>query len=94
MRLREQVGDLAQGRDVPLRHAVLLHRFDPAVLEAAALDLALADALHDLERELGVHTAADEVEHDIVAAADRLVDRRRAGHDEVLRVAEPHVRAV
>ena len=35
---------------------------------------ALADALHDLERELGVHAAADEIEHDIVTAADRLID--------------------
>ena len=73
---------------------MFLHRLDPAVLEAAALDLALAHALHDLERELGVHAAADKIEHNIVTAADRLVDRRRAGHDEVFRVAEPHVRAV
>ena len=73
---------------------MLLHRLDPAVLKAAALDLALTHALHDLERKLGVHAAADEIEHDIVTAADRLVDRRRAGHDQILGVAEPHVRAV
>ena len=60
----------------------------------ALVDRALSDGLHEFEGTLLRQTALDEIEHDIVAAADGLIDRGRAAQDQVLRVAEPDVRAV
>ena len=94
VRLRKQIADLGERLDVPFRHIVLLHRLYPAVLKAALFDLALPHGLHDLEAHLRVKPHGNEVEHDVVAAADRLQNARRAADDQLARVAEPHVRAV
>ena len=96
MRFREEVTDLRKRFDVPLRHVVLAHLFDPhrPVPRLAAFDLALSDGLHDLKAHLRVKPHRDEVEHEIVTAADGLQNARRAADDQILRVAEPHVRAV
>ena len=90
VRLREQILDLLAGADVPVRHAGRLHLLLRALGQAASL----TDGLHDLERPLFRHTALDEIEHDVVTAADGVVDAGGLGEDEVARVAEPHVRAV
>ena len=96
VRFREEVTDLRKRLDVPLRHVVLAHLLDPhrPVPRLAALDLALSDGLHDLKAHLRVKPHRNEVEHDIVTAADGLQNARRAADDQILRVAEPHVRAV
>ena len=90
VRLGEEVFDLLAAADVPVRHAGGLHFLFCAVRQAAAL----SDGLHDLERPLFRHSALDKVEHDVVAAADGVVDAGGLGQDEVSRVAEPDVRAV
>ena len=94
VRLRKQIADLGERLDVPFRHIVLLHRLYPAVLKAALFDLALPHGLHDLEAHLRVKPHGNEVEHDVVAAADRLQNACCAADDQLARVAEPHVRAV
>ena len=94
VRLREEVADLRERVDIPLRDVVRVHRVLPAVLKAALFDLALTDGLHDLEAHLRVKPHVDEVEHDIVAAAHRLQNAGRAADDQVAGVAEPHVRTV
>ena len=88
--LREKILDLLAGADVPFRHACGLH----FLLRAVGQTSALSDGLHDLERPLFGHPAFDEVQHDIVAAADGVVDGGGLGQDQIARVAQPHVRAV
>ena len=92
--LGEEVTDLRQGVDVPLGHLVLLHGLHPALLEAALLHLALSHGLHDLEAHLRLKAHGDEVEHDVVTAAHGLQNAGRAAEDQVLGVAQPHVRPV
>ena len=95
VRLREEVGDLAAGLDIPVRHAAVTHLLLRVAGELPALfHLALSHGLHRLERERRGDADGDEVYHNIVAAAHRLVDRRGAGGDKVADVARPHVRAV
>ena len=95
MRLREQVLDLPAGFDPPLRHAELLHLFHDAVRPRFALvDGALTHGLHEFERALRLHAHVDEIEHDVVPAADAFVGRRDTVDDDVVDVAGPHVRAV
>ena len=95
VRLREEVFDLFAGFDVPFRHLMLAHLLHNALRPRLALvDRALSDGLHEFEGTLLRQTALDEIEHDIVAAADGLIDRGRAAQDQVLRVAEPNIRAV
>ena len=92
--LGEQVADLGQGLDVPLRHLVGPHGVLPPVLEATLFHLTLSDGLHDLEAHLGVQAHVDQVEHDVVAAAHGLQNRGGAADDQVPGVAQPHVGAV
>ena len=87
---REQVFYLAAGLYVPVRDAVVAHLLLRAVGQAAAF----TDGLHDLEATLRLHAPGDQIEHDVVAAADGVLDRGRAGEDEVFGVAQPHVGAV
>ena len=68
--LREEILDLFARADVPFRHAGGLH----LLLRAVGQTSALSDGLHDLERPLFGHAALDEIQHDIVAAADGVVD--------------------
>src|SRR5699024_1942482 len=75
---------------VPRRNA----RLDHFVLGALGKSPSLSHRLHDLEGALLGHAAGDEIEHNIVAAADGLGDRGRTGGDEILGVAQPHVGAV
>ncbi|CAN4043737.1 NADP-specific glutamate dehydrogenase, partial [Dysosmobacter welbionis] len=89
--LGEQVADLGQGVDVPLRHVVVPHGLHPALVKAALLHLALADLLHDLEAHLGVQALGDQVQHDIVPAAHRLQNGGGAADDQLPGVAQPHV---
>ena len=93
--LREEVGDLAAGLDVPIGHAPVAHLlFGVAGKLPALLDLALTHGLHRLECEGRLDADGDKVEHDIVTAADGLVDVCDAVYDEVMDVARPHVGAV
>ena len=92
--LGEQVADLGQGVNVPLRHLVGPHGVLPPVLEAALFHLALSDGLHDLEAHLGVQAHVDQVEHDVVPAAHGFQNRGGAADDQVPGVAQPHVGAV
>ena len=95
VRLREQILDLPAGFDPPLRHAELLHLFHDAVRPRLALvNSALTHGLHEFERALRLHAHVDEIEHDVVSAADAFVGRRDAVDDDVVDVAGPHVRAV
>ena len=96
VRLREEVADLGKRLDVPLRHIVLAHFLDPhrPVPCLAGFDLALSDGFHGLKAHLRVKPHRNEVEHNVVTAADGLQNARRAANDQILRVAEPHVRAV
>ena len=75
--LREKVLDLLARADVPFRDACGLH----LLLRAVGQTAALSDGLHDLERPLFGHPAFDEVQHDIVAAADGVVDGGGLGQD-------------
>ena len=88
--LGEQVGDLLTGADVPVGHPVLLHLLLRPFGEAPAL----SHRLHDLEGALGVHALGDQKQHDVVTAANGLVDLGGARGDQVLGVAQPHVGAV
>src|SRR5699024_9069339 len=72
--LREEVFYLPAGADIPVRHARVVHLALRALGQAAAL----ADGFHYLEALLVRHALRDEVEHDVVAAADGLLDARRA----------------
>ena len=93
--LGEEVGDLAGRLDVPLRHAERAHLLLRVVREGAGLlHLALAHGLHGLEGQGRLDADRDEIEHDVVAAADGLVNTRDAVYDQIMDVAGPHVRAV
>ena len=90
MGFREQIGNLFAGADVPVGYAMLLH----LVLGPFWKPPALSDRLHDLEGPLFLHAAGDEIEHDIVPAADGLANGSSAGQDQVPGVAQPHIGAV
>ena len=47
-----------------------------------------------LKAHLGVQALGDQVEHDVVPAAHRLQNGGGAADDQILGVAQPHVRAV
>ena len=64
------------------------------VLGALGEALPLSDGLHDLEGPLFVHAAGDEVDHDVIPAADGLADGGGVGEDQVPGVAQPHVGAM
>ena len=87
---REEVFDLFARANVPVRNT----RGDHFLLRALRQAAALSDGLHDLERALFRHAAFDEIEHDVVAAPDGVVDAGGLGQDQVARISEPHVRAV
>ena len=88
--LGEQVLDLLAGADIPVRYAGG-HHF---LLRPLRQTSALSDGLHDFERPFFRHSAGDQVEHDIVAAADGGVNRGGFGGNQVFGVAQPHVGAV
>ena len=88
--LGEHVLDLLTAVDEPLRHAVVDHRLLHLRLQA----LALTDGFHRRERQLGLHALVDEVIHDIVTAADAFAQHSRTGADQILCIAQPHVRTV
>ena len=92
--LGEQIADLGQGFDVPVRHLMVPHGLLPSLLKAALLHLAFTDGLHDLEGHLGVQPHGDEVQHNVVAAAHRLQNGGGAADDQFPGVAQPHVGTV
>ena len=92
--LREQIADLGQRADIPIRHLMLPHSLLPAVLEALFLYFALTHRLHDLKAHLRLQPHGDQVQHDIIAAAHRLQNAGRAAHDQVPGIAQPHVGTV
>ena len=89
VRLGEHILDLFARVDVPVGHVLLAHR----ALHLLGQALALTHGLHGLERQLGLHALQNQVVHDIVAAADAAGQRDALVH-QLLRVAQPHVRAV
>ena len=93
MRLGEHVLDLHAGVDVPLRHVVLTHGFEMLLGEQLG-GVALTDDLHDLERHTLVEPLVHEVGHDRVTGSDYVRNGAGAVVDELLRVAQPYVRAV
>ena len=92
--LGEQVADLGQRLNVPVRYIVLHHSLLPALVEAALLHLALSHLLHDLEAHFGVKALGDQVQHNIVTAAHRFQNAGGAAEDQFPGVAHPHVRTV
>ena len=90
MAAREHVLDLVAAVDGPLGHVVLAHGLLPFGFEPAAL----AHAFHDVEAHLLLHALGDQEVHDVVAGTEALSQLGRAGIDDVLRVAQPHVRSV
>ena len=95
VRLGEEIGDLARRFDPPVRHAHVAHLLLGVAGEIAALlDLALTHGLHRLEGQRGLHPLLDQIDHDVVAAADGLVDIGHAVYDQIMDVARPHVGAV
>ena len=89
VRLGEHVLDLFARVDVPVGDVLLAHRS----LHFFSQALALTHALHGLERQLGLHALQNQVVHDIVTAADTAGQRDALMH-KLLRVAQPHVRAM
>ena len=91
----EEVGDLARRFDPPVRDAHAPHlRLRVPGEYAVFLDLAFSNGLHGLECERRLHPLLDQVDHDVVAAADGLVDVGRPAHDQIVNIARPHVRPV
>ena len=88
--LGEQVGDLLARADVPVGHAGGYH----LVLRTLGQASALSHAFHDLKGALWGHPLGNEEQHNIVTAADGLADLGRARGDQVLGVAQPHIRTV
>ena len=88
--LGEHVLDLLAAVDEPGGHVMVQHGLLHLGLEA----LALADRLHGGEGQLRLHALVNEVVHDVVTAADAFVQLGGAGADDILGVAQPHVRAV
>ena len=95
VRLRKKVGYLAARLNVPLGNAECVHLLLGIAGElAASLDLALTHGLHGLKRQRRLHALLDEVEHDIVTAADGLVNGGDVVDDEVADIARPNIGAV
>ena len=94
MGLGEQIADLGQRLNVPVRYIVLHHSLLPALIEAALLHLALSHLLHDLEAHLRIKALGDQVQHNIVTAAHRFQNAGGAAEDQLPGVAHPHVRTV
>ena len=90
VRARKEVFDLLAGLDVPFGNAARIEFLHDVGRDA----LALADVLHGLKGEERVDAVLHEVVHDVVARGDGVLQRARARLDEILRVAEPDVRAV
>ena len=90
MGAREEIFDLLAGLDVPLGNAPCTQLLDDIGRDA----LALAHVLHGLEREQRIDAVLHEVVHDVVARGDGILQRAGACLDEILRVAEPDIRAM
>ena len=88
--LGEQILDLFAGTDVPFRHACGLH----FLLRAFGQTSAFSHGLHDLEGALFRHSTGDQIKHDVVTAADGLINGGGFGGNQVFGVAQPHVGAV
>ena len=87
---REHVLDLAAGIDVPVRHVVLYHELLLLLRHA----FALTDLLHDGERVTVFETLLAKVVHYVVTGGDGLAHCGDAVYNQILRVAQPYVRAV
>ena len=90
MSLREHVFDLQAGVVIPLRHPRLLHR----LLHLRLQSLPLTHGFHCLEGHRRILALADEVNHNIIAAADAACQRADALCNQIRSVAKPHVRSV
>ena len=58
------------------------------------MDGALTDSLHKLEGPLALHAFGDQVNHNVVTAADTLIDRSDALDHQIADVAGPHIGTV
>ena len=90
VRLGKQILDLFARADVPIGYAGRAH----LILRALGQSPALTHGLHDLERALFGHPALNQIQHDIVAAADGLGDGRGLGKNQVAGVSQPHIGAM
>ena len=88
--LGEQIFDLLAGANIPIRYP----RVDHFLLRALRQTPALSDRLHDFKGTLLRHPTGNQIQHNIVTAADGLVNRCGFGCDQVLGVAQPNVCAV
>ena len=90
MSFGEQVLDLLTRTDVPIRHAGSHH----LLLCPLRQTFAFTDSLHNFERPFLRQTAGDQIDHYIVTTADGLIHPGSAGHNEIFRVTQPHIRSV
>ena len=88
--LGEHVLNLLAAVNEPRGHVMLDHGLFHFRLQA----LALTHGLHRGEGQLRLHALVDQVIHNIVTAAHAFVQLGCTGADNVLRVAQPHVRTV
>ena len=93
VRFREHVLNLIAGLDVPIRHVVLLHCGD-VLLREELFRVALTGDFHNLKRHFRLKAFQEQVGHDAVSRTDDGGDGAGAVFDEVLRVADPNIRAV
>ncbi|MNC04906.1 hypothetical protein D3C75_523570 [compost metagenome] len=91
MRLREHVLDLLTGINVPCRHIALLHFVLPFLAQTAALP----HAFGNFEGQACIHTRfINEIEHDVVPAANNRFDGAGAVFDQFLGIAQPNSRSM
>ena len=90
VRLGEQVFYLLAGANVPVGNAGINHFLLCPLRQSPAL----SHCLHNFEGALLRHSAGDEVNHNVVTAANGLVNGGGFGGNEILGVAQPHVGAM
>ena len=90
MGLWKKIFDFLAGTNVPVRYAGIDH----LLLRTFGQSPALSHSLHDFEGALFRHAAGNQIKHDVITAPDCLVNRCGFGGNQILGIAQPHIRAM
>ncbi len=96
MPLGEHVLDFLTGPDVPVRHAVVFHVLHPLrpVLARPLCHNSLPHLLHNGKALFGIHSPVDQINHNVIPAADGSSQGAFSFLDQCLRISQIDICAV
>ena len=92
MCLGEKILDFPAGLDIPVRYTERAHLLFCVSRERSGfLYLSLSDRFHRLEGQRRLHADRNQIEHDIVTAADCFINAGDSVYDQIMDVSCPDI---